>query len=350
MSTLPTTELGRSGLIVSKICLGTMTFGEQNNEADAHSQLDYALERGINFVDTAEMYPAMPRAETQGTTERFIGNWLKKSGQRSKVILATKVAGPSRGLAWLRDGENDLNPKNIRAALETSLQRLQTDYIDLYQLHWPSRNAPMFGQKTFNPELERPCTAIADSLGALDELVRAGKVRAVGVSNETPWGISEFVKASEQLGLVRIASIQNAYSLVNRAFEQGLDETCFREQISLMAYSPMAFGQLSGKYADDKNAPGRLTVFPPSWSPRYMRPTVLEASRRYAELARAHGLTPAQLALAWCYTRWFVGSTIIGATQLAQLQEDIDALSITLSPELVAGVEAIHAEMHNPAQ
>jgi aryl-alcohol dehydrogenase-like predicted oxidoreductase len=347
---LPTIELGRSGLQVSTICLGTMTFGEQNSEADAHSQLDYALERGVNFIDTAEMYPAMPRAETQGTTERFIGSWLKKSGQRSKVILATKVAGPSRGLAWLRDGENDLNPKNIRAALDASLQRLQTDYIDLYQLHWPSRNAPIFGQKTFDPQLERPCTAIVDSLAALDELVKAGKVRAVGVSNETPWGISEFVKQSEQHGLVRIASIQNAYNLVNRGFEQGLDETCFREKISLMAYSPLAFGRLSGKYIDDKNAKGRMTVFPPSWSPRYNRESVIEGSRRYTELARAHGLTPTQLALAWCYTRWFVGSTIIGATTLAQLKDDIDALQITLSPELVAGVEAIHAELCNPGQ
>lgn len=350
MSTLPTIELGRSGLRVSNICLGTMTFGEQNSEADAHSQLDYALERGINFIDTAEMYPAMPRAETQGTTERYIGSWLKKSGQRSKVILATKVAGPSRGLAWLRDGENDLNPKNIRAAIEASLQRLQTDYIDLYQLHWPSRNAPMFGQKSFDPKLERPATPIADTLGALDELVKAGKVRAVGVSNETPWGVSEFIKASEQHGLVRIATIQNACNLLNRAFEQGLDETCFHEQISLLAYSPLAFGQLSGKYADDRKAKGRLTFFPATWSPRYNRPAVFEGSRRYAELARAHGLSPAQLALAWCYTRWFVGSTIIGATNLIQIQENIDAAQITLSKELLDGIEAIHTEMTNPGQ
>ena len=350
MSILPTIELGRSGLSVTNICLGTMTFGEQNSEAEAHSQLDYALERGINFIDTAEMYPVMPRAETQGATERFIGNWLKKSGQRSKIILATKVAGPSRGFGWIRRGENDLTPENIRAAVETSLQRLQTDYIDLYQLHWPSRNAPIFGQKSFNPAFERPCAAIADTLGALDELVRAGKVRAVGVSNETSWGVAEFVKLAETQGKVRIASIQNACNLVNRSFEQGLDETCYREQVSLLAYSPLAFGQLSGKYVDDAKAKGRLTLFPPTWSPRYMRPAVFEASRRYAELARANGMSPAQLALAWCYSRWYVASTIIGATNLAQLQENIDAAHVTLSKEVLAAIDAIHADMNNPGQ
>jgi aryl-alcohol dehydrogenase-like predicted oxidoreductase len=350
MSTLPTIELGRSGLRVSNICLGTMTFGEQNSEAEAHSQLDYALERGINFIDTAEMYPVMARAETQGSTERYIGSWLKKSGQRANVILASKVSGPSRGFAWLRNGENDLTPKNIRAAIETSLQRLQTDYIDLYQLHWPSRNAPIFGQKSFDPQLERPAVPIADSLGALDELVKAGKVRAVGVSNETSWGVSEFIKQSEQHGSVRIATIQNAYNLLNRGFEQGLDETCFREQISLLAYSPLGFGQLSAKYVDDRKAKGRLTVFPVTWSPRYNRPAVFEATRRYAELARAHGLSPTQLALAWCYSRWFMGSTIIGATNLIQLQENIDAAQITLSQELRDGIEAIHAELSNPGQ
>jgi aryl-alcohol dehydrogenase-like predicted oxidoreductase len=350
MTSLPRTELGRSGLSVSNICLGTMTFGEQNSEAEAHSQLDYALERGINFIDTAEMYPVMPRAETQGSTERFIGTWLKKSGQRDQVILATKVAGPSRGFGWIRNGENDLTPDNIRAAVETSLKRLQTDYIDLYQLHWPSRNAPIFGQKSFNPKLERPCAPIEATLQVLDELVRAGKVRAVGVSNETAWGVSEFIKQSEQSDQVRIATIQNAYNLVNRSFEQGLDETCFREQIGLLAYSPLAFGQLSAKYIDDAKAHGRLTLFPATWSPRYMRPAVFEAARRYAQLARAHGLTPAQLALAWCYSRWFVASTIIGATNLQQLQENIDAAQVVLSPEVLAGIEEIHAAMNNPGQ
>ncbi|MFZ6844593.1 aldo/keto reductase [Undibacterium sp. RuTC16W] len=347
---MQTTQLGTSNLYVSKICLGTMTFGEQNSEADAHSQLDYALERGINFIDTAEMYPVMPRAETQGSTERYIGTWLKKSGKRKDIILATKAAGPSRGFGWIRNGDTDLSPANIRAAVETSLQRLQTDYIDLYQLHWPSRNAPIFGQKSFDPALERPSVAIADTLGALDELVKAGKIRQIGVSNETAWGVGEFVKQAGQQSLARIISIQNAYNLVNRSFEQGLDETCFRENIGLLAYSPLAFGQLTNKYNEDANAAGRLTRFPATWSPRYMRPTVFEASRRYAELARTHGLTPTQLALTWCYSRWFVASTIIGATNLTQLKENIDAFDIHLSDELIAGVNAIHAELCNPGQ
>ena len=347
---MPMTKLGQSDLQVSKICLGTMTFGEQNTEADAHSQLDYALERGINFIDTAEMYPVMPRGETQGATERFIGTWLKKSGQRSKIVLATKVAGPSRGFGWLRNGDTDLTPANIRAAVETSLQRLQTDYIDLYQLHWPSRNLPMFGQKSFDPQAERPCTAVADSLGALADLVQAGKIRHIGVSNESCWGVSEFIKQAERLGAPRIATIQNAYSLVNRSFEQGLDETCFHEKVGLLAYSPLAFGQLSAKYIDNPKAEGRLTLFPPTWSPRYLRPSVVAVCRRYAELARAHNLTPATLALAWCHSRWFVASTIIGATNLAQLKENIDAFSVTLSPELIEAINAIHNEVSNPAQ
>ncbi|MEN9867115.1 MAG: hypothetical protein RL748_2705 [Pseudomonadota bacterium] len=348
--TIATTVLGQSGLSVSKICLGTMTFGEQNSEADAHSQLDYALERGINFIDTAEMYPVMPRAETQGSTERYIGSWLKKSGQRSKVVLATKVAGPSRGFGWIRKGENDLTPDNIRAAVETSLQRLQTDYIDLYQLHWPSRNVPIFGQKSFNPQAERPCAPIADTLGALADLVAAGKIRAIGVSNESCWGVSEFIKEAERQNAPRMVSIQNAYNLVNRCYEQGLDETCFRENVGLLAYSPLAFGQLSAKYLDNPKASGRLTLFPPTWSPRYLRPAVQAVCQRYADLARQHGLTPARLALAWCYSRWFVASTIIGATNLTQLQENIDAWDVKLTPELEAAINAIHADVCNPAQ
>ncbi len=349
-SAMPSIELGKSGLHVSKICLGTMTFGEQNTEDQAHDQLDYALERGINFIDTAEMYPVMPRSETQGKTEQYIGSWLKKSGKRSDIILATKIAGPSRGMGWIRHGENDLDALNIRAAVETSLQRLQTDYIDLYQLHWPSRNAPIFGQKQFDPALERPCTEIAKTLAVLNDLVKEGKIRQIGVSNETAWGVSEFIKEAEKQNAIRIVTIQNAYNLVNRSFEQGLDETCFRENVGLLAYSPLAFGRLSNKYFDDATAEGRLTLFPPTWSPRYMRPEVIEASKRYAALARAHGITPAQLALAWCHSRWFVASTIIGATNLVQLKENIDAFDIHLSDQLILGVNAIHAQMTNPGQ
>ncbi|MBC7503032.1 MAG: aldo/keto reductase [Herminiimonas sp.] len=344
------TLLGATDLNVSKICLGTMTFGEQNTESEAHSQLDYALERGINFIDTAEMYPVMPRAETQGTTERFIGTWLKKSGNRQHIILATKAAGPSRNMTWVRNGNTDFTPANIREAVEGNLQRLQTDYIDLYQLHWPSRNVPIFGQIAFNPASERPCVAIEETLGVLSDLVKEGKIRHIGVSNESAWGVSEFIKQAEQKNLPRIVSIQNAYHLANRSFESGLDETCFRENVGLLVYSPLAFGQLTAKYLDDPQAKGRLTIFPPSWSPRYLRSSVQEATRRYAALARQHGMTPTQLALAWCYSRWFVASTIIGATSLAQLKENIDAFSLTLNDDVIKGINLIHSEISNPGQ
>ena len=343
--------LGATDLKVSKICLGSMTFGEQNTEADAHSQLDYALERGINFIDTAEMYPVMPRAETQGATERHIGSWLKKSGRRADVVLATKVAGPNPNMHWVRGGRNNLDAANIRAAVDTSLQRLQTDYIDLYQLHWPSRNVPIFGASVFDPANERECVAIEDTLAVLGELQQQGKIRHIGVSNESCWGVNEFVKQAEMKGLPRIATIQNLYNMVARHYETSLlNETCYREQVSLLAYSPLAFGQLSAKYLDNPKAHGRLTIFPPSWSPRYLRPAVLEAVAQYAALARANGMTPAQMALAWCYTRWFVASTIIGATTLAQLKDNIDALGTVLPPGLVAQIDAVHARLPNPGQ
>ena len=343
-------QLGTSDLHVSPICLGTMTFGEQNTEAEAHAQLDLALELGINFIDAAEMYPVMPRAETQGATERMIGTWLKKSGRRTDIVLATKVAGPNPAMSWIRNGKNDLNATNIHAAVDASLQRLQTDHIDLYQLHWPSRNVPIFGQTSFNPNAERPCTPIEETLDVLSELVKAGKIRHIGVSNESSWGVSEFVKHAERNGTPRIVSIQNAYHLANRSFETALDETCFREQVGLLAYSPLAFGQLTGKYLNDAKAHGRLTIFPPTWSPRYLRPKVIEAARRYAALAMEHGMTPTALALAWCYSRWFVASTIIGATSLAQLQENVDAYGVTLSDDVVKAINAIHAEITNPGQ
>ncbi|KQQ33496.1 aldo/keto reductase [Duganella sp. Leaf126] len=345
------TTLGTSGLKVSKICLGTMTFGEQNTEADAHSQLDYALERGINFIDTAEMYPVMPRAETQGATERYIGSWLRKSGKRDRIVLATKAAGPNPNMTWVRGGKQNLDAANLRAAVDASLQRLQTDHIDLYQLHWPSRNTPIFGSTVFNPDNERTCVAIDHTLTALDELIKEGKIGAIGVSNESCWGVSEFIKQAELKGLPRIASIQNLYNLTARHYETSLlDETCFRENVGLLAYSPLAFGQLTAKYLDDPKAHGRLTLFPPGWSPRYLRPSVLAAVAQYAQLARDNGMTPAQLALAWCYSRWFVASTIIGATTLAQLQDNIDAYAVKLSPEVIDQVNAIHARITNPGQ
>ena len=344
-------RLGDTDLHVSKVCLGTMTFGEQNSEADAHSQLDLAFERGINFIDTAEMYPVMPRAETQGSTEHFIGSWLKKSGRRADVVLATKVAGPNPNMHWIRNGRNNLDEANIRAAVEASLQRLQTDYIDLYQLHWPSRNAPIFGNNTFDPSRERDSVPIEVTLEVLGKLIDEGKIRHIGVSNETSWGVCEFVKQSEANGLPRIATIQNLYNLTARGFESSLlDETCYRERVGLLAYSPLAFGQLSAKYLDNPKAHGRLTIFPPSWSPRYLRPEVLAAVAEYAALARANGMTPAAMSLAWCYSRWFVASTIIGATTLAQLTENIDAADLVLPQHVIEAIDAVHARIPNPGQ
>ena len=348
---MKTNKLGRTDLTVSRVCLGTMTFGEQNTEADAHSQLDYALERGINFIDTAEMYPVPPSAGTQGSTERFIGSWLRKSGKRDQVVLATKAAGPNATQTWIRGGRHNLDAKNIRAAVDESLKRLQTDYIDLYQLHWPSRNVPIFGASSFDPARERTAVAIEETLAVLGELIAEGKIRHIGVSNESPWGVCEYIKQAEMKGLPRIATIQNLYNLAARAFETTLlDEVCYREQVSLLAYSPLAFGQLSAKYLDDPKAHGRLTIFPPTWSPRYLRPSVLAAVKEYAELARANGMSPAQMALAWCYSRWFVGSTIIGATSLAQLKENIDAEALTLPDEVVSAIDEIHSRYTNPGQ
>jgi aryl-alcohol dehydrogenase-like predicted oxidoreductase len=340
-------ELGKSGLRVSPICLGTMTFGEQNTEAQGHAQLDYAVERGINFIDTAEMYPVQPRADTYGATEKIIGRWLKRQ-PRDRLIVASKVAGPPRGMEWMRDGK--LDASNIRAAAEGSLRRLGTDYIDLYQIHWPGRNVPIFGQTAFDPAKERASAPLEQLLATFDELIRAGKIRACGVSNETAWGVCAFTKVAERDQLPRVASIQNAYHLMNRSFEQALDEVCFRERVSLLAYSPLAFGQLSGKYVDDPQAAGRLNLFPKTWSPRYVRPNTYEGARRYRDLARAHGMSPATLALAWCYSRSFVASTIVGATSVDQLREDIDAYATRLSDDLVTAINMIHAELNNPAQ
>jgi aryl-alcohol dehydrogenase-like predicted oxidoreductase len=344
-------RLGATDLQVTRVCLGTMTFGEQNSEADAHSQLDYAIERGINFVDTAEMYPVPGRAETQGATERFIGSWLRKSGKRGEIVLASKIAGPNPGMGWIRGAKHNLDAANIRQAVEDSLRRLQTDYLDLYQIHWPSRNLPIFGANTFDPRKERKGVPIEETLGALDEMVKAGKIRHIGVSNESAWGVCEYVKQAEMKGLPRIATVQNLYNLSARLFETSLmDEACYREKVSLLAYSPLAFGQLTAKYIDNPTAHGRLTIFPPTWSPRYLRPAVIEATKEYAALARANGMTPAQMALAWCYSRWFVASTIIGATSLEQLKENIDAEQVTLSDAVIAGIGAIHARYTNPGQ
>jgi aryl-alcohol dehydrogenase-like predicted oxidoreductase len=349
------TTLGQSGLRVSKVCLGTMTFGEQVDEANTHALLDHALARGINFIDTAEMYAVPARAETYSLTETFIGNWLGKNpAARAQVVLATKVAGPSRGMPWLRGGSADLSGADIIAACEASLRRLQTDVIDLYQLHWPARNVPMFGGIYFDPAKETVVTGIHAQLQALGQLVRDGKIRHVGLSNETPYGVCEFIHLAEQHGLPRVATVQNPYALVNRTLENGLDEVLFRHQVALLAYSPLAFGALTGKYdeigIDTEDGPGRLSLFPSMKKQRWARPETLAAAKRYNALARDHGLSPTALALAWCYTRWQTASTIIGVTSQAQLDENIDALGTTLTEETLAEINKIRWEMRDPAQ
>ena len=340
-------KLGDSTLEVSAVCLGTMTFGEQNDRASSHAQLDLALARGINFIDTAEMYAVPPRRETYGATETIVGEWLARQ-PRDRVILATKVAGPARSLEWIRGGPPALDGDNIRAALEGSLRRLRTDYVDLYQLHWPERNQPMFGQWLYDPDKERACTPIRAQLDALAELVAQGKIRYVGLSNEHPWGVMEFVRLADEYGLPRVVSIQNAYNLLNRVYEYGLAEVCHRERVGLLAYSPLAFGHLSGKYLDDPSASGRLTLFE-NFGQRYTKENVLPAARAYADIARRHGLTPATLALAWVYRRGCVASTNIGATTLAQLEENLGAWEVELAPEVIEAIEAVHLRYTNPA-
>ncbi|WP_291983173.1 NADP(H)-dependent aldo-keto reductase [Candidatus Accumulibacter sp. ACC005] len=340
-------QLGNSALQVSEICLGTMTFGEQNSEREAHAQLDRAFAAGVNFIDTAEMYPVPPRAATYGRTEEIVGNWL--AGQsRQQVIVASKAAGPSRGLNWIRGGELAFDLASLRAGVEASLRRLRTDYVDLYQLHWPARNQPMFGQWQYDPAKEHESTPILETLQALATLVREGKIRYFGLSNEHPWGVMEFVRLAREHDLPRPVSLQNAYSLLNRVYESGLAEVCQRENIGLLPYSPLAFGTLSGKYLVDANAAGRITRFA-GFGQRYTKFNVAPAVAAYAELARRHGLTPSQLALAFVYSRWFSASTIIGATSIAQLDENLGALAVHLSAPLLAEINELHLRYTNPA-
>ncbi|XZG69516.1 aldo/keto reductase [Chitinibacteraceae bacterium HSL-7] len=341
------TLLAASDLNVSKLCLGTMTFGEQNSEADGHAQLDRALAAGINFIDTAEMYPVPAKAETQGATESIVGSWLKHQA-RDRIVLASKVSGPQRGMAWIRGGPQ-FTREQIVAACDASLKRLNTDYLDLYQLHWPARHVPMFGETWFDPDKEpAEVPSVLEQLEALDVLVRAGKVRYVALSNETPWGVMEFLRLAREHNLPRVVSTQNVYNLINRGFEYGLTEVCHREDVSLLVYSPLAFGLLSGKYIGNPAADGRMSRYA-NFGVRYRKPLVEEAVAAYATLAREHGLSPAQLALAWVMSRHFVASTIIGATTLAQLDENLSASATMITPELAAGVEAIHRRFSNPA-
>lgn len=344
--------LGRSDLRVTPICLGTMTFGQQVDEATTHAILDRALERDINFIDTAEMYPVPARAETSGATETLIGRWFaRRPDARSRVVLATKCAGPSRGMPWIHGGSRNLTAAQILAACDASLRRLQTDVIDLYQIHWPNRNVPMFGGIYFDPAKEGDFSAIDEQLEAMASLVQAGKVRAIGVSNETPWGVHEFVRIADARGLPRIATVQNPYCLINRTLETGLDETMFRLGVSLLAYSPLGFGLLTGKYdGPEPDTAGRMAIFESMKQQRWGRAESRAAAQRYNALAREHGLTPTRMALAWCYTKWQTASTIVGVTSVAQLDENLDAWGTTLSPELLAAIDAIRWQMRDPAQ
>ena len=348
--------LGRSDLLVTPICLGTMTFGEQVSERDAQAIMDRAVERGVDFLDTAEMYSVPTRAETFGATEAIIGRWLAaRPGLRDKLVIASKVAGPSRGMDWVREGQG-MTPDDIRLSCEHSLQRLQTDVIDLYQIHWPERHVPSFGSFYYDPDKERSATSIHAQLEALSALIKAGKLRHIGLSNETPYGVHEFVRLAEQHGLARVVSIQNPYCLINRSYDNGTDETCHRLGVSLLAYSPLGFGLLTGKYdasgTEGPNAPkgARIASYPAVRKQRWGRPEALAGARRYNALAREHGLTPTQMALAFCYTNWRVASTIIGVTSIAQLDECLDAWGATMSPELLAGIDAIRWELRDPAQ
>ncbi len=342
-------SLGRTNIKVSAIGLGTMTFGEQNTEAEGHEQLDHALDAGVNLLDAAELYPVPPRAETYGSTETIIGTWLKSRGRRDKVVVATKVAGPGLvlGVTHIRGGDNQLNRSHIVAALEASLARLQTDYIDVYQLHWPSRSTNFFGKLGYQHAEGAEAVAIEETLAVMDGLVRAGKIRHVAVSNETPWGLLQFLRLAETQGMSRIVSIQNPYSLLNRSFEIGLAEVAIREQVGLLAYSPLAFGVLSGKFLNGARPPEARMV---RWSrfSRYNNEYAERATAQYAEVAARHGLDMAQMSLAFIRQQPFVASILIGATTMTQLKSNLASASLQLGPEVMRDIEAVHRSHPNP--
>ena len=339
-------QLGKTDLNVSEIGLGTMTFGEQNSASEGHQQLDMAVDHGVNFIDTAEMYSIPPRAETYGATERIIGSWLHKTGKRDQVILASKVVGKSDWLPYIREAKACLDMKNINQAVEESLRRLQTDYMDLYQVHWPDRKTNFFGQLGYRHEPDQAADDIAQTLEALSALVKAGKVRHIGVSNETPWGVMKYLRLSEKLDFPRIVSIQNPFNLLNRSFEIGLAEISHREQLGLLAYSPMAFGVLSGKYLNNSPDNARLTLFP--GYQRYSNKNGIAATREYVAIAKRHDLSPGQMALAFVSSRPFVSSNIIGATTLVQLKENLECVHLELSQELLAQIDEVHQRYSNP--
>ena len=340
-------KLGNTDIEVSLICLGTMTWGEQNSQPEAFEQMNYSFEKGINFFDTAELYSVPPRKDTFGLTEEIIGNWLVERKCRDKIILASKVVGRS-GMKWFRGKETRLNKEQINKAIDGSLKRLKTDYLDLYQLHWPDRNTNFFGKLGYKHEEEKDFIDILEQLEVLNELVKSGKVRNIGLSNETPWGLMSFLSLSNQYGLPRVVSVQNPYSLLNRSYEVGLSEISIREKCGLLAYSPLAFGMLTGKYDGNKKPDkARLTIYGEMFT-RYTKPKGLIMSKKFNDLARDNNLTPAQIALSYVNTRNFVTSNIIGATSMTQLKENIDSINVELSEEIIKKIEEIHNENPYP--
>jgi len=342
--------LGQTDIKVSVICLGTMTYGEQNTEQEGHQQLDFAIDKGVNFIDTAELYAIPPKAETYGATEKVLGSWLAKRGRRDDIILASKIAGP--GPEWvshIREGNTQFDVAHISQAVDDSLARLQTDYIDLYQLHWPERQTNYFGQLGFKSnEAELESTNIEQTLRALKQQVDAGKIRYIGLSNETPWGMMQFLTAAKQYDLPVIVSTQNPYSLLNRSYEIGCAEVSHRENVGLLAYSPLGFGVLTGKYLNGQQPAGaRITLWP--HYARYNSPEGVAATKAYVELAQEHGWDPAQMALAFVNEQPFVTSNIIGATSLAQLESNIDSIDLTLTDEIRQAIQAIHQRYPNPS-
>ena len=337
-------KLGNTELEVSLICLGTMTYGEQNNEKEAHEQLDYSLSKGINFIDTAEMYAIPPTEETQGTTEQIIGNWLSRRKDREKIILATKVAGP--GMEYLRGGSS-LSKKHILQAADDSLKRLQTDYIDLYQVHWPERKTNFFGRLGYEYSNEMG-VSIEETLDAMSMLVKSGKVKYIGISNETPWGTNKYLQLTKDAGYEKIISIQNPYSLLNRIYEVGLAEISQHENIGLLAYSPLGFGQLTGKYIKKTEENTRLGLYG-DWFTRYSNENCLNAVKEYSKIANKYNISLTHLALAFVNTRPFVASNIIGATTMKQLKENIESIDIDLSEEILEEINEVHLNQPNPA-
>ncbi len=340
-------KLGNSDLEVSKICLGTMTWGEQNTEEEAHEQLEYAASSGINFIDTAEIYPIPPSKEKQGMTESFVGNWLEKSGKRNEVLIATKVAGPNPFMGT-RPGSISLDRDNVMAAIDGSLERLKTDYVDLYQVHWPQRPTNFFGKRGFGGPIEDGGVSIEETLDALGDLVKAGKVRYIGVSNETPWGVSEYLRLAREKDLPKIVSIQNQYSLLNRTYEVGLSEICMRGEVDLLPYSVLSMGVLSGKYLGGATPEGARFTISNRNSERYNSPEVQVAVAEYIALAKKYNLDPSQMSIAFAASRAFVGSTIIGATSMHQLKTNIAAASVQLETDVMEAIEDIYRRIPDP--